>query len=268
MPFASRKLFRFLGLLAVLCLAGSISDATAQRRGQPPRPLSIFAAASMSTALDAIAKEWATADHGQPSIVYANSAQLSRQIEHGAPADIFISADERWADHLEKQGLLRAGTRRNFVGNVLVLVAPADSTLNLTIAKDLDLLSALGRGRLAVCSIPACPGGNYAKEALTNLGVWAGVEPRLVQASNIRGALNLVARHEASLGIVYQTDANAEPNVRVVGTFPADSHSPILYPVAVLKASNNAQAQPFADFLSSPEATKILTGQGFTIIPR
>jgi molybdate transport system substrate-binding protein len=228
--------------------------------------LTIFAAASMTTALNEIAASWTAKTGQRPSIVYASSAVHARQIKQGAPADIFISADESWADFLEKAKLLRPGTRHNFVGNDLVLIAPADSKATLKIEPGFDLAGAIGSGRLAVCTVASCPGGMYVREALTHLGVWEKVEPRLAQASNIRGALNLVARGEAPFGIVYATDANADRSVRVIGTFPADSHSPIVYPVAILASSKHSEAQSFVAYLSSPTAGKILREQGFTIL--
>ena len=196
----------------------------------------------MKTALDAVATAW-TAETGKtPPIVYASSAVLAKQIEQGAPADIFISADLTWMDYLEKAKLIRSKTRHNLLGNVLVLIEPVDANAKLTIAPDFDLAGATGDGKIAVCTIASCPGGIYAKQALEALGIWAKVEPKLAQADNIRNALTLVSRGEAKFGIVYATDAKADPKVKVVGTFPEATHSPIVYPVAVIETSKNPDA--------------------------
>jgi molybdate transport system substrate-binding protein len=228
----------------------------------------VFAAASMKTALDAAAAAW-TAETGKaPPIVYASSAVLAKQIEQGAPADIFISADLNWMDYLDKAKLIRPGTRHNLLGNALVLIEPADAGAKLTIAKGFDLAGAIGDGKLAVCTIASCPGGIYAKEALEALGIWAKVEPKLAQADNIRNALTLVSRGEAKFGIVYATDAKADPKVKVVGVFPEATHSPIVYPVALVETSKNPDAALFADYLSSKAAKKIWSEQGFKILPK
>jgi molybdate transport system substrate-binding protein len=202
------------------------------------------------------------------SITYASSAVLAKQIEQGAPADIFISADLKWMDYLEKSELIRAGTRKNLFGNKLVLIAPSDADVTLEIAKGFDLAGAAGDGKIAVCMIDSCPAGIYAKEALESLGVFAGVEPKLAQADNVRNALTLVARGEAKFGIVYATDAKADPKVIVVGTFPASSHSPIVYPVALVAASANPDAALFLAYLTSQAATKIFLEQGFEILSK
>jgi molybdate transport system substrate-binding protein len=228
----------------------------------------VFAAASMKTALDAVAAAW-KADTGKTvSIAYASSAVLAKQIEQGAPADIFISADLKWMDYLEKSKLIRAGTRRNLLGNKLVLIEPSDADVKLEIAKGFDLAGAAGDGKIAVCAIESCPGGIYAKEALESLGVFAGVEPKLAQADNVRNALNLVSRGEAKFGIVYATDAKADPKVKVVGTFPTSSHSPIVYPVALIAASTNPDAAFFLAHLTSQAATQIFLEQGFEILSK
>ena len=235
--------------------------------GSEPAPV-VFAAASMKTALDAAAAAW-KADTGKTvSIAYASSATLAKQIEQGAPADIFISADLKWMDYLEKSKLIRAGTRRNLFGNKLVLIEPSDADVKLEIAKGFDLAGAAGDGKIAVCAIDSCPGGIYAKEALELLGVFAGVEPKLAQADNVRNALTLVSRGEAKFGIVFATDAKADPKVKVVGTFPASSHSKIVYPVALIAASANPDAAFFLAYLTSQAATKIFTGQGFEILSK
>jgi molybdate transport system substrate-binding protein len=228
----------------------------------------VFAAASMKTALDAAAAAW-KADTGKTvSIAYASSAALAKQIEQGAPADIFISADLKWMDYLENSKLVRAGTRKNLFGNKLVLIEPSDADIMLEIANGFDLAGAAGDGKIAVCAIDSCPAGIYAKEALESLGVFAGVAPKLAQADNVRNALILVSRGEAKFGIVYATDARADPKVKVVGTFPASSHSPIVYPVALIASSANPDAAFFLAYLTSQAATKIFLEQGFDILSK
>jgi molybdate transport system substrate-binding protein len=228
----------------------------------------VFAAASMKTALDAVAAAW-QADTGKTvSIAYASSATLAKQIEQGAPADIFISADLKWMDYLENAKLIRAGTRRNLLGNKLVLIEPGDANVKLEIAKGFDLAGAAGDGKIAVCMIDSCPAGIYAKEALESLGVFADVEAKLAQVDNVRNALNLVSRGEAKFGIVYATDARADPKVKVVGTFPASSHSPIVYPVALVAASENPDAAFFLAYLTSQAPTKIFLEQGFEVLSK
>jgi molybdate transport system substrate-binding protein len=223
----------------------------------------------MKTALDAVAAAW-TAETGRaaPPIVYGSSGALAKQIDYGAPADIFISADLKWMDYLDKAKLIQPGTRHNLLGNALVLIEPADASADLTIAPGFDLAGATGDGKVAVCTIASCPGGIYAKQALEKLGIWTTVEPKLAQADNIRTALTLVSRGEAKFGIVYATDAKADPKVKVVGTFPEATHSPIVYPVALVATSKNPDAASFLAYLSSPAASKILTEQGFTILSK
>lgn len=261
-------------LIAASCLSPRF--ALAESPAAAPKPagektaptVTVFAAASLKTALDAIAAAW-KADTGKTtSIVYASSGVLAKQIEQGAPADVFISADLKWMDYLEKAKLIREGTRLKLLGNELVLVEPAESSTKLAIAKGFDLAGATGDGKIAVCSIESCPGGIYAKEALTSLGVFSDVEPKLAQADNIRSALNLVARGEAKFGIVYKTDANAEPKVKVVGIFPSSSHSPIIYPAGAVETSKNPSAAAFLAFLRSQAATKIFKKEGFEILSK
>jgi len=232
------------------------------------KPVVVFAAASLKTALDSIAAAWKANTGKSTSIVYASSGTLAKQIEQGAPADVFISADIKWVDYLDKEKLLRAGTRKNLLGNALVLIEPADADAQMKITKGFDLAGATGDGKIAVCSIDSCPGGIYAKEALNALGVFPNVEPKLAQADNIRNALNLVARGEAKFGIVYATDAKAEPKVKTVGIFPSSSHSAIVYPGAIIETSKNPNAASFLSYLRSQTATKIFRGQGFEILAK
>jgi molybdate transport system substrate-binding protein len=226
----------------------------------------IFAAASLKTALDAIAAAWKAKGGKAPAISYASSGVLAKQVEQAAPADIFISADLKWIDYLDKAKLLKPGTRSNLLGNGLVLIEPSDGTSTLKIVPNVDLAGATGDGKIAVCTIASCPGGIYAKEAFEKLGIWSAVEPKLAQADNIRNALTLVARGEAKFGVVYTTDAKAEPKVKIVDTFPETSHSPIVYPAALLATSANPDAAAFLAFMRSQAATKIFVDQGFTIL--
>ena len=269
---------RGLGALAFGLAIGALAFTRAPSAGDGATPPAVspgtnaapvvFAAASMKTALDAAAVAWQAQTGKKVSIAYASSAVLAKQIEQGAPADIFISADLKWMDYLEKSKLIRAGTRRNLFGNKLVLIEPSDADTKLGIAEGFDLAGAAGDGKIAVCMIDSCPAGIYGREALESLGVFAGVEPKLAQADNVRNALNLVARGEAKFGIVYATDATADPKVKVVGTFPESSHSPIVYPVALVAASANPDAALFLGYLTSRAATKIFLEQGFEILSK
>lgn len=221
----------------------------------------VFAAASLKNALD----EVAGLASPKPAISYAASSALARQIEGGAPAQVFISADLDWMDYLEQRKLIRAGTRRNLLGNKLVLIAPAASTIKVEIAPGFPLARLLGDGRLATADPAHVPAGKYTKAALEKLGVWNSVSGRLAAAENVRAALALVARGEAPLGSVYSTDAAAEPKVRVVAAFPDGLHPPIVYPAAL--TSSAPASGPAADFLAllgSPLARKVFQKHGFT----
>jgi molybdate transport system substrate-binding protein len=227
--------------------------------------VTVFAAASLKNALDEAVKLYEGKTGGKVIVSYAASSALSKQIESGAPADIFFSADLDWMDYLQEQNLIDVASRHTLLGNTLVLIAPKDSRVSLPIDKNFPLLQALGPdGKLAMASVDSVPAGKYGKAALTYLGVWDQASPRVAQAVNVRAALAFVARNEAPLGIVYGTDAKSEPKVRVVGIFPADSHPKILYPVALLAAAK-PEARRFLDFLLSPEAACAFEGQGFTI---
>ena len=244
-----------------LALVLAVSPAFAEGKG----PL-VFAAASMKTALDAISLKYVADGKPAPVISYGSSGTLAKQIQSGAPADLFISADQKWMDVLAKDGAIDPRTRETLLGNTLVLIEPADGTATLKIGKGFDLAGAIGDGKLAVCTVSSCPAGIYGKEALEKLGVYKAVEPKLAQADNVRAALLLVARGEAKFGIVYGTDAKAEPKVKVVGTFPEASHMPIVYPVALIKGDRNQDAAKFEAFLHSSAAKTILVDQGFTIL--
>ncbi|HYD07736.1 MAG TPA: molybdate ABC transporter substrate-binding protein [Reyranella sp.] len=232
----------------------------------------VFAAASLKNALDEVAGGWSKeTGRPMPKISYAASSALARQIEQGAPADLFISADTDWMDHVEKKDLIRKESRFNLLGNRIVLIAPRNSRATVELKAGVDLAKALdsekgGNGRLAIANVDAVPAGKYGKAALEKLGAWTGVKDRIAQAENVRAALLLVARGEAPLGIVYVTDAVAEPNVKIVGEFPADSHPPIIYPAALTRASRSPDAKAFLDLLRSSKARPSFERQGFTML--
>lgn len=250
---------RALHLFALLVALFLAPTAFAQERG----PV-VLAAASLQESLTEAANAWAAKGHAKPVISFAASSALARQVIAGAPADLFLSADEEWMDAVAKAGLLRAGTRTTLLGNRLVLIAPALSRVRLTPARGFALAKALGGGRLALADPDAVPAGKYAKAALTYLGVWAGVAAKVAPAENVRAAMALVERGAAPLGIVYATDARASKSVRVVGTFPASSHPPIRYPVALLNASRSKDAAGFRAFLLSKQGRAIFARHGFS----
>ncbi|MDA8107607.1 MAG: molybdate ABC transporter substrate-binding protein [Betaproteobacteria bacterium] len=255
-----RALFRApRALRALLLVLGMLLPACAQAQA-----LVVFAAASLRNALDAAAQAYEARGGGKITVSYAASSALARQIEAGAPAQVFISADEKWMDYLEQRHLVQAGSRHDLLANRLVLIEPASRKHDVTIAPGFRLRKLLNGGRLALADPASVPAGLYAKAALEKLGVWASVKDRVAPAENVRSALAFVARGEAPLGIVYATDAQVEPRVRVAGTFPADSHPPIVYPVALTTAPGWQRAEPFEQFLRSPEARAIFRRWGFT----
>jgi molybdate transport system substrate-binding protein len=228
--------------------------------------VNVFAAASMKTALDDAAKLWKTQSGKDVVGTYGASGTIARQIAAAAPADIFISADLAWMDDVAKKNLIKPDSRRNLVGNTLVLIAAAGSDLKINLDKESNLAELLGTEKLAVGDVKSVPAGKYAKSALEYLGLWASVEPNLVMQENVRSALALVARGEARFGIVYGSDAVAESKVQVIASFPEASYAPIVYPVAIIAASPNPDAQPFLDFLFSKEAQLIFKTNGFTLL--
>ncbi len=252
----SRLCRQLLLLLAAALLAPA---AGAVERG----PL-VLAAASLQESLNAAADAWAAKGHARPVLSFAGSSALARQILAGAPADLFLSADEPWMDAVQKAGRIRDGTRTTLLGNRLVLIGPARGSLHLVPRRGFPLARALGGGRLAVANTDAVPAGKYAKAALTTLGVWTDVAANLAPAENVRAAMALVERGAAPLGIVYATDAKASKLVRVVGVFPASSHPPIRYPVALLKASRHPDAAGFRAFLASGAGRAIFVHYGFS----
>lgn len=246
------------GPVLAICILLGAAPAMAQGRG----PL-VLAAASMREALTDAASRWTAKGHARPVVSFAASSALARQVEAGAGADLFVSADEEWMDYLQAKRLLVAGTRARLTENRLVLIAPAASRTGLRIAPRFALARALGSGRLAMADPASVPAGRYGKAALERLGVWPTVARRIAPAENVRAAMALVERGAAPLGIVYLTDARASAKVRVVGTFPASSHPSITYPVARLKASVHPEAEAFRRFLISREGRAILARRGF-----
>lgn len=226
----------------------------------------VFAAASMKTALDAVAADFQTATGHTVTISYAGSNALAKQIIEGAPADIFISAAVNWMDEVEKAGLVADGSRTDLLGNTLVLIAHGKGAAPVAIAPGFDLAGLLGDNKLAMALVDSVPAGQYGKAALESLGVWPAVEPLVAQSDNVRAALTLVSTGEAPLGIVYASDAAADDNVTVVGTFPADSHPAIVYPAALLTGAADAADRAFFEALSSDAADARFAAEGFAIL--
>ena len=252
-----------LGLAAALAFA-AIRPAAAQEA----RPVLVFAAASLQTALNAIAAEWQKETGKRVTFSYAASSALARQMEQGAPADMFASADLEWMNWVAERNLIRPATRETLLANRLVLIAPVELATGLKIAPGFALAAAIGESRLATGDPRAVPVGRYAQAALTHLGVWDQVRPLIAGADNVRAALALVARGEARYGIVYATDARTEPRVKVVDTFPADSHPPVLYPFALTAGSTHPDAAAFLAYLRSRAAVRIFEAEGFSMVAR
>ena len=230
------------------------------------KSLTVFAAASMKNALDDVNGAYTKATGVKVMSSYAASSALAKQIEGGAPADIFMSADLNWMDYLDRKKAIKPGTRVSLLGNKLVLIAPKDSKIgNVTIAQGFDLAKLAGDGRIATGDVKAVPVGLYAKAALEKLGSWAAAEPKFAMTDNVRAALVLVSRGEAALGIVYETDAKVEPGVKIIGAFPEGSHPTIVYPVA---ATENAKPEvtSYLEFLRSKTARDIFVKYGFTVL--
>ena len=225
--------------------------------------INVFAAASMKGTLDEIGAAYKAKTGNGIVATYAATGTLAKQIEAAAPADVFISADEQWMDKLAGENLIKADTRRDIAGNTLVLIVAKDA--KLTVKLD-DIATALGDSKLALADVASVPAGRYAKAALDKLGQWPKVEKSVVMQDNVRGALALVAKGEAKLGVVYGSDVLAEPKVEVAATFAEDTHTPIRYPAAVIAASQNADASAFAAFLLGDEAQAIFKKDGFTLV--
>jgi len=256
---------RLAGLFfSFVILCGSIfSPAQAE-----DKTLVVFAAASMKNALDDIDTAFTAKTGVKVQASYAASSTLAKQIEQGAPADIFVSADTDWMDYATVNKNINEATRVSLLGNSIVLIAPKDSKLdNVAIGPGFDLAKLAGDGKIATGDVKAVPVGKYAKAALEKLGAWQAAEPKFAMAESVRTALTLVARGEAVLGIVYSTDAKVEPGVKIVGTFPADTHPPIIYPVAAT-ATAKPQANDYMAFLRSQAAKTVLEKYGFVYLIR
>ncbi len=245
--------------LLTICLLLAPLTARAQQ-------VTMFAAASLTDALKDVSGLWVKAGHPAIRFSFGASSTLARQIEQGAPANLFASADEKWMDYLETRQLIVPDTRKDLLGNELVLIAGADNPVQVTLQKGVDLLALLGKdGRLATGDPKHVPVGIYAEQALKTLGAWDGIQPRLARTEDVRGALLLVERGEAPLGIVYATDAAVSKGVKVAATFPADSYDPVTYPFAVTKAGDTPEARALLVFLAGPEARAIFEKRGFKV---
>jgi molybdate transport system substrate-binding protein len=254
-----RRAFAILALCATC--AGTPQHAAANDT------LTVFAAASLRNALDDVNAAFTQKTTIKVTASYAATSALAKQIEQGAPADVFISADLKWMDYAVQHKLVKPDTRVDLLGNKLVLIAPKASKLeNVAIAKGFDIAKLAGDGRIAVADTKAVPAGRYAKAALTWLGSWAAAEAELAQAENVRAALAYVARGETPLGIVYETDAKIEPGVKIVGVFPAASHAPVTYPVAETASSKNADVGRYLNFLQTQAAKAIFEKYGFSFL--
>lgn len=254
---------RFLRRLSVSMLLLVCTGAAAGAEA-----LTVFAAASLKTVMDDAAKAYNAKTGIEIKASYAASSTLAKQIEQGAPADLFASADLEWMDYLQQRSLIRPASRVNLLGNSLVVIAPKTSVLQTLALDHTGFAAALGPdGKLVTGDPKAVPVGKYAKIALDTLGLWAELEPRIASADNVRSALAFVARGEAPLGIVYATDAAVEPNVKIVATFPANSHPPVIYPFAVT-AAGDPKAAAFLAFLQTPDISKAFTAAGFTVLAK
>lgn len=228
--------------------------------------ITVFAAASMKNAMDEISARFAAETGDTATVSLAGSSALARQIQQGAPADVFISANPDWMDRLEEDGLIDPESRFDLLNNAIVLIAFGRDAAPVEIAPGMDLAGLLGEGHLAMALVDAVPAGIYGKAALDTLGIWQAVAPKVAQADNARAALALVSAGEAPMGIVYATDAAADDNVTVVGTFPAGTHPPIVYPAAAVAASDNPLNARFLAYLRGPAAREAFARQGFVMV--
>ena len=254
--------------LAIFSLVAALAVAPQPLAAQE-RPLTVFAAASLKNALDDTNAAFSKATGVKAVASYEASSALAKQIEQGAPADVFISADLRWMDYAAEDKLIKPDTRVNLLGNRLVLIAPKDSKLDkVEIGKGFDIAKLAGDDRIAVADVKAVPAGLYAKAALESLGAWAAAEPKLAMAENVRATLAFVSRGETPIGIVYETDAKIEPRVKIVGVFPEGAYPPVTYPVAETSASKNPAAARYLAFLRSGTAKAIFEKYGFSFLIR
>lgn len=255
--------------IRIAALAGCIMAALIA--GSPPAlaadAVTVFAAASLKNALDDVNHAWKADTGKEANISYAGSSALAKQIAAGAPADLFISADLDWMKYLSDKNLMQKDTVVRLLGNELVLIAPKDSAKPVKIAPDFDLAGLLKGGHLAMANTDAVPAGKYGKAALKKLDIWKSVEATIAQAQNVRAALKLVATGEAPYGIVYQTDAHAEPSVVIVGEFPQNSYPPIIYPAALVAGATNPDAAAFLKYMQTVKAKALFEKQGFTFLP-
>jgi molybdate transport system substrate-binding protein len=256
-----------LGRRSVLAaFAAAVTALVVQADAAEEKTITVFAAASMKNALDEVDSLFTEQSGIKVVASYAASSSLMKQIEQGAPADVFLSADIDWMDYGIKHNLIKNDTRKDLLGNRLVLIAAKDSKIgNVSIAPGFDLAALAGSGRIATGDVRAVPAGLYAKAALEKLGIWSSVESKIAMAENVRAALVLVARGEAPLGIVYETDAKVDPSVKIIGVFPEDSHPPIIYPVAMTKDAKPDAAQYLA-FLTTPKARAVFERYGFRVL--
>lgn len=253
---------RLSAILGLLLAFASAVPAAAQET------ITVFAAASLKNALDDANAAFTKASGIKVTASYAASSALAKQIEQGAPADVFISADLQWMDYVAERKLINAGTRLNLLGNKLVLIAAADAKLgNVQIVDGFDIAALAGSGRIAVANVRAVPAGIYAKAALEKFNAWKAAEPKLAMAENVRATLAFVARGEAPVGIVYETDAKIEPQVKIVGVFPEGAHPPVIYPAAAT-AAGKAAASRYLDFLRGAAAKTIFEKYGFSFLSK
>jgi molybdate transport system substrate-binding protein len=256
--------FAALAAIALVSCGGPKEEAAAPAATPPEAPARVFAAASLIDVLKAIGEHYAAAGHPAPVLNFTASSELARQIEQGAEADIFISADEAWMDYLAERNLIDPATRTTLLTNTLVLIAPADKPFTVEIEQGMDLKAALNGGKLAIANPDSVPAGKYAKEALEHFGAWPGVEAETARAENVRAALRFVEQGEAAAGIVYATDAKAAGDaVTIVASFPPDSHTPIIYPAAIVAGKSDGPGKGFLAFLASPEAKTAFEAAGF-----
>lgn len=247
---------RIILVIGVLLLAG----------GLPAQDMvTVFAAASTTTAMDEILELYQQQGRGPVRASYASSGALARQLESGAPAGVYLSANPDWMDHLEQRGLIDEGSRENLLANALVLIAPTQNRQSYAIRQGMPLGRWLNGGRLSMGDPAHVPAGAYAQQALQHFGVWDSIQAQAARAENVRAAVVLVARNEAPLGIVYATDAAIERQVRVVATFPPESHEPILYPAAIVKEHDSEAARSFFEFLKSADARRVFESYGFVV---
>jgi molybdate transport system substrate-binding protein len=253
----------FVGLVAAAALLIGPPQTAPRAQGGD---VVVFAAASLKNALDDVNAQWQKETGKKAAISYGASSAIAKQIEQAAPAQMFISADLDWMDYVAQKNLIKPDTRSNLLGNRIVLIAPKDKAQAIDIKPGFDLAKVVGDGRLAMANVDSVPAGKYGKASLEKLGVWDSVSGKLAQAENVRAALLLVSRGEAPAGIVYQTDAAADPNVKIIGTFPEDTHPPIVYPIALTASASNPDAAAFLAYVKSAKARPLFEAQGFTVL--